>query len=145
MAHVLEVLSIEHNIWSDTFKDASNHYNNKIAYLEKAIKFGKDSLAELCQKHPDSNNLIRILGAQITTLMGKHRNAQTKNEHLEEEVNYLNDEKSILKEKLRTKEEVHRAELENLRLSHKETFKKYQEETRKNMNDFLPEWRSNLI
>ncbi|MBA0637375.1 hypothetical protein Godav_025836 [Gossypium davidsonii] len=49
------------------------------------------------------------------------------------------------KEKLRAQKESHRVELESLRQSREETFRKFEEDTKKNFNDALFEWRSNLI
>lgn len=39
----------------------------------------------------------------------------------------------------------HKEELENLRRSHDETFKKYQKDTKKNIIEDLTKWRSNLL
>lgn len=57
----------------------------------------------------------------------------------------MENEKSNLEEKFRAEEECHKAELERLRQSHKKTFKKFHEDTQKNLIKALPKCKSNLI
>ncbi|KAK5794221.1 hypothetical protein PVK06_035434 [Gossypium arboreum] len=75
---------------------------------------------------------------QITSLKGKHDGAQTKNNQLKEEINHFKNEKSVLEEKLKAQEEIYTIDLERLRQSHKETFKKFQEDIEKNLIKALP-------
>ncbi|KAH1073230.1 hypothetical protein J1N35_025558, partial [Gossypium stocksii] len=55
----------------------------------------------------------------------KLREAQSECDQYKENVNHLENEKSILEEKLRDQKECHKAKLERLRQSHKEIFKKF--------------------
>lgn len=57
----------------------------------------------------------------------------------------MKDEKLALEEKFKALGKSHKAKLENLRYSHYETFKKYQEDTQKNLIEVFPKWNSNLI
>ncbi|KAH1073105.1 hypothetical protein J1N35_025433 [Gossypium stocksii] len=77
--------------------------------------------------------------------MGKHKDAKTENKQLKEEVNSLKDDKLALEERLRAREESHQVELESQCHSHDLTFKKYQEDTQKNLIEAILEWKSNLI
>lgn len=78
-------------------------------------------------------------------LKGKHKETQPKCENLNEEVKMLKEKESTWEEKLKAQEECHKVELEGLCHSNKEAFRKYQKDTKKNLNDALRKWRTNLI
>ncbi|KAK5819045.1 hypothetical protein PVK06_024001 [Gossypium arboreum] len=76
---------------------------------------------------------------------GKYKDAQTECEHLKENVNQLKVEIYTLEEKLKAQEKCYKVELESLRQSHEETFRKFQRDTKNNLNEALPKWKSNLV
>ncbi|KAH1107361.1 hypothetical protein J1N35_011129 [Gossypium stocksii] len=88
---------------------------------------------------------IKRLDTRVINLKGKYKDAQIEYEQYNEKVNHLKDEKSVLEEKLKAHKESHKAELEILRQSHEETFRKFQKDTQKNLIEALLECRSNLI
>lgn len=80
MAQVSKIMSFEHGLLSGAFREAGKCYCNKLVGLEIAVKTGKDSLFELCQKYQESIDLIRRLDTRNITLKGKLRDAQFKGE-----------------------------------------------------------------
>ncbi|KAH1130042.1 hypothetical protein J1N35_001420 [Gossypium stocksii] len=101
MAKISQALFIEHYLWSWALENANNHYNRKIADLEKAVKISEEFMDELRRVHQESTNLIGRLDACIITLKGKYKDAQTECEQLKESVNQLKVENYTFKEKLK--------------------------------------------
>ncbi|KAH1039895.1 hypothetical protein J1N35_041638 [Gossypium stocksii] len=90
-------------------------------------------------------NKIEQLNFYVLAWKAKYKDTHTKCMRLKKENNLLKDRVSSWEENLKTQEQKHKTKLESLCQSSKEALRKYQEDTKKNLNEALPKLRSNLV
>ncbi|KAH1129616.1 hypothetical protein J1N35_000994 [Gossypium stocksii] len=78
MTQAFEITSIEYNLWDGVNQRANHCYRNKLSNLEKTVKVGEDSLAELCQRHQEDNAKVGKMDAQLSIIVRRLNEAQAK-------------------------------------------------------------------
>lgn len=65
MGQASEIASVKQSLWDRAYRSANQHNRNKLFNLEKALKSGEDSLAELHQRHQEANAKVGSMSVQL--------------------------------------------------------------------------------